>query len=127
MQDPANTNPIARRLMFIAGFVCLGLGVIGLIMPMMPGAFFLFLAAFFFSRSSERFHDWLIGHRHFGPLVEAFRDGSGMPRALRRRILLIMWGSMAISMVLIAKWWAVVLLLSCGALASVFLMRQRVY
>lgn len=120
-------NPVIKRLMMLAGCLCVVLGVIGLIMPMMPGALFLFLAAWLFSRSSERFHQWLLEHNHLGPVVKAFESGEGMTRALRRRILLIMWGSMLISMVIVAKLWVIVAIACCGAVATYYLFKQPVY
>jgi len=109
------------------GWLCVLLGIIGLIMPMMPGAFFLFLAAWLFSRSSERFHSWLVEHRHLGPIVQAFESGEGLTRALRRRILLIMWGSMLLSMALVAKLWVAAAIAVCGVGVTIYLMRQPVY
>lgn len=120
-------NPVIKRLMMLAGCLCVVLGVIGLIMPMMPGALFLFLAAWLFSRSSERFHQWLLEHNHLGPVVKAFESGEGMTRELRRRILLIMWGSMLISMVIVAKLWVIVAIVCCGVVATYYLFKQPVY
>lgn len=120
-------NPVIKRLMMLAGCLCVVLGVIGLIMPMMPGALFLFLAAWLFSRSSERFHQWLLEHNHLGPVVKAFESGEGMTRELRRRILLIMWGSMLISMAIVAKLWVIVAIASCGVVATYYLFKQPVY
>lgn len=113
--------------MLALGCVCVLLGVIGLLMPMMPGAVFLFCAAWCFSRSSERFHTWLLAHKHFGPLVRAFETGEGFTRALRRRILMIMWGSMLISMAIVAKPIAIAGITVCGLAVTYYLFRQPVY
>lgn len=120
-------NPLVRRMMLALGCVCVLLGVIGLVMPMMPGAVFLFFAAWCFSRSSERFHTWLLEHKHFGPIVRAFETGEGFTRALRRRILMIMWGSMFISMAIAAKPLAIAGIAVCGLGVTYYLFRQPVY
>jgi uncharacterized membrane protein YbaN (DUF454 family) len=65
---------VHRYLFLISGFVSLGLGVAGLVLPFLPGTPFLILAAFCFSRSSERFHLWLIRHKHFGPPIKAWGE-----------------------------------------------------
>ncbi|TNC80348.1 MAG: DUF454 domain-containing protein [Oleiphilus sp.] len=122
-----HSRPWARYTLLIMGWLCVILGIIGLVMPMMPGAVFLALAAWFFSRSSERFHLWLMQHRHLGPVVRAWKTGEGFDRTLRRRILLIMWGSMVLSMAIIAKLWAVGLLSVCGIVASIYLYRQPLH
>jgi len=64
-----------------AGWGCLGLGALGVVLPVVPTTPFLLLAAWCFSRGSQRLHRWLLDHRHFGPLVRDWEDG----RVIRRR------------------------------------------
>lgn len=52
------------------GILALGLGVIGLVLPLLPTVPFLLLAAFCFANSSDRMHNWLISHRIFGPPIQ---------------------------------------------------------
>lgn len=53
----------------ILGLICVGLAMVGIVLPLLPTVPFLRLAAFFFARSSSRLHNWLITHRSFGPLI----------------------------------------------------------
>lgn len=69
-----------RWLMFALGWVCVGLGIIGIFTPMMPGTVFLIIAAWLFSRSSPRFEAWLLGHPRLGPAVVAWRANGAIPR-----------------------------------------------
>lgn len=76
-----------KRGMYItAGFACCGLGVAGALLPLLPATPFLLLSAFFFARSSERWHDWLVRHRHFGPYIAAFREKRGLTLTQKRRV-----------------------------------------
>lgn len=52
------------------GILALILGVIGIVTPLLPTVPFLLLAAFCFSKSSERLHHWLITHPVLGPPIE---------------------------------------------------------
>ena len=51
------------------GFLFLGLAIIGIPMPILPTTPFLLLSAWFFARSSEKWHQWLLGSELFGPLI----------------------------------------------------------
>ncbi len=55
---------------FIVGWISLALGVLGIVLPLLPTTPFVLLSAFCFSKSSKRFHSWLLNHKVFGPLVK---------------------------------------------------------
>lgn len=58
----------------ILGWTCVGLGAIGVVMPVMPTVPFLLLAAFCFERGSPKLHQWLMEHRTFGPSLRHWRN-----------------------------------------------------
>ncbi|MEZ5824463.1 MAG: YbaN family protein, partial [Geminicoccaceae bacterium] len=69
------------RLLWVAGgIVSFGLGVVGAVLPLLPTTPFMLLAAFCFARSSPRLHDWLLRHRHFGPMIENWRRHGAIDR-----------------------------------------------
>ncbi|MWD27087.1 DUF454 family protein [Aquicoccus sp. SCR17] len=71
-----------RLLWLTFGLIALGLGLIGVVLPLVPTVPFLLLAAFCFARSSERLHNWLLSHRTFGPMIEDWqRSGAIRPSA----------------------------------------------
>ncbi len=64
----------------------MGLGLIGVVLPILPTVPFMLLAAFFFSKSSERLHYWLISHPKLGPpIVEWQTNGAINPRVKKNR------------------------------------------
>ncbi len=72
------------------GTLCVGLGVLGAFLPLVPTVPFLLLATFLFANSSPRLHSWIITHRHFGPVIEDWtRSGAIRPRAKRLATLSI--------------------------------------
>lgn len=73
-------NPALRRFYFVVGWIALGLGILGVLLPLLPTTPFVLLAAACFARSSQRFYDWLLGNRHFGHYIRDWRAGKGIPR-----------------------------------------------
>lgn len=68
-----------------AGWGALGLGAVGVILPVIPTTPFVLVAAWCFARSSERLHRRLLEHRTFGPLDREWEDHGVIP--LRAKIL----------------------------------------
>lgn len=91
-------GPWRRHLYFVAGWLLTAIGVIGLVLPLMPGTIFLIAAAWCFSRSSPRFEAWLIGHPKLGPQVVAWRRTGSIARRTKH----IACGSMVLSFALVA-------------------------
>ncbi len=61
------------------GFLSLGIGLVGIPVPVIPTTGPILLSAFFFARSSERFHRWLTSHPRFGPAIRDYQAGLGIP------------------------------------------------
>jgi len=56
------------------GFLFLALGLLGIPLPVLPSTPFILLAAWFFARSSPRWHDWLLSSELFGPMIRNWED-----------------------------------------------------
>jgi uncharacterized protein len=84
---------VRRVGLFACGWLAVGLGSIGIVVPGLPTTGFFVLAAACFARSSPRFERWVLGLPGVGPMVRDHRAGLGMPR--RAKVL-------AITMMLVA-------------------------
>lgn len=66
------------------GLLCIAFAMIGIVLPLLPTVPFLLLAAFFFARSSDRLHNWLLSHPTLGPPIEDWQvRGAINPKAKR--------------------------------------------
>lgn len=73
-----------RHLYLFLGWLCVALGLIGAVLPLMPTTVFLLIAAWAFSRSSERWHTWLREHARFGETIRAWEEHHAMPKRAKR-------------------------------------------
>lgn len=60
------------------GFISLGVGVAGIILPILPGGPFFLLASFCFAKSSKKFERWFKSTSFYKKYVEGFRQKKGM-------------------------------------------------
>lgn len=86
---------LVRGIYFVLGLICLGFVYLSLL-PGIPTFDFVVLAAFFFARSSDRFHEWLLNHRVFGRMIAAYRGG-GLTRRTKMVATLGIVGSLSFS------------------------------
>jgi uncharacterized membrane protein YbaN (DUF454 family) len=76
------------------GFVCVGLAVLGAMLPVLPTTPFVLLAGYFFCRSSPRNYLWLQRSPWFGPLLRDWEHHRGV----RRRVKWLAVGMIAFAM-----------------------------
>ncbi|MGB0204291.1 MAG: YbaN family protein [Neptuniibacter sp.] len=68
-----------RAIYLFAGYLSLLLGLIGVVLPLLPTTPFVLLAAFFFSRSSEKLHKKLLNNKVFGELIKRWEQDGTIP------------------------------------------------
>lgn len=74
---------VARFVFVVLGLLFLGIGILGYIVPGLPGTLFLLVAAWFFSMSHPRLYHWMMTNRWFGRTLSDYRAGRGIPRRIK--------------------------------------------
>lgn len=67
-----------KVILIILGFISMGIGIIGIVTPILPTTPFLLLASFFFAKGSKRFHDWFISTKIYKKYLESFVQSKAM-------------------------------------------------
>jgi uncharacterized membrane protein YbaN (DUF454 family) len=68
-----------KPLYLLLGWCTFGLGAVGAFVPGLPTVPLMLVALWAFSRSSQRFHDWLYSHRVFGPPLQQWKEYGVIP------------------------------------------------
>ena len=86
------------RLYKPLGFLFLFIAFVGLLLPVLPTTPFLILSAWFFARSSEKWHQWLLTSEVFGPMLNNWEENRCV--SLRTKIaaitMMILGGTVSI-------------------------------
>jgi uncharacterized membrane protein YbaN (DUF454 family) len=81
-----------KRLLFVTlGTLFLGVGIVGIFVPILPTTPFLLLATSFYARGSEKFHNWLLNNRILGAYIRHYVDGKGMPLKVKLFTIALLW------------------------------------
>jgi len=90
-----------RSLFVVAGTICVGLGAIGMVLPILPTTPFLLLAAACYIRGSERMHQWLLNNRWFGSYIKNYHEGKGISARGKIFSISTLWIAICISILTI--------------------------
>ena len=84
-----------KRIILISlGWLCVGLGFVGVFVPGIPTTIFLIIALWAFTKSSEKLRYWLLNHKRFGPILNNWQEHKVVPR--RAKILMVVLMSLAV-------------------------------
>ena len=90
---------LVRTLWFIAGTICVVLGAIGMVLPILPTTPFLLAAAACYYKSSERMHRWLLNNKWFGEYIRNYTEGKGLTMKTKITALTVLWITIGFSTV----------------------------
>jgi len=90
-------NPLVRGILFTAGTFFLVIGMIGIVVRLLPTTPFLLLSAACYSKSSKRYHRWLLNNRIFGDYISNYMAGRGISLKFKTVALFALWASILYS------------------------------
>ena len=96
-----------KQLFFIAGGTAsVGIGVVGVFLPILPTTPFLLLAAYLFARSSERLYGLLLGNRFVGGYLRRYYEKRAMSRRHKTVTLALLWSVLlSTAGLVVGSWW----------------------
>lgn len=89
--EKTNFDNLKRSIFILAGTVCLVIGAIGILLPILPTTPFLLLAAACYYKGSERMHRWLLNNKWFGNYIRNYKEGKGISLKAKTFTLSLLW------------------------------------
>ena len=105
----------------ILGWAAVGLGAIGIILPVLPTTPFMILAAFLFAKGSPRARAWLLRHRAFGPHILHWENQDAISRPAKRMAVTVMALAVIVSFYFGVPGWVLIVQVVCMGSAAIFI------
>ena len=104
--------------------LCVGLGVLGIILPLLPTTPFLLLAAWLFARGSPRLYHWLHTNRWFGKYIRDYREHRSIPLRAKIIVLTLLWLAIGYStFFVVTLLWVQILLLAIATGVTIHILQ----
>ena len=116
---------LKKRFFVLLGHLLVGLGALGIMLPILPTTPFLLLASACYLRGSERLHRKLLSHPVFGKILADYIQHRAVSRKNRRNALVLLWTSLLLSIVISSKPLLMILLPFIGIAVTIHLLRLR--
>ena len=121
---PARSR-VVRGIYAGLGVLFLGLGIVGIFVPLLPTTINVIIAAFFLFRSNDRMYQWLMANPRFGPVLRDYRAGFGIPRQTKVVAVTAVMVTFAVTILLAVNstWGRVAMIALAAAIVTYILSR----
>ena len=79
---------IVNGICVTLAFVCVGLGIIGIVLPILPTTPLFIAAACLFAKGSEKFHTWFLNTSLYKRYIESAVKNGTMEKKAKRNMML---------------------------------------
>ncbi len=115
---------MSRMVFVITGWLAVGLGLIGVILPILPTTPFMILAAFCFARGSPRARAWLVDRSRFGAHITVWEEEGAIAPAAKRLAVTVMALVFVASIIFMLPWWVILIQAICMGPAAAFILTR---
>jgi len=96
-QKNRQPGKIKRALFIVAGTISLGLGVVGIFLPIVPTTPLFLLAAACYYKGSKRLHRWLLNNKWVGKYIQNYMQGKGISLKAKIFTVSLLWITISFS------------------------------
>lgn len=117
-------SPVVRATFFVVGGVSFVAAVLGVFLPLLPATPLFILSAACFARAYRPFHEWMLGHRLIGPMLQEWHVHRSIPYRTRNIAIATMLVSFGASIYFVVEpRWLQAALACCAAALAIWMYR----
>ena len=116
---------IKKAFCIFLGTLSLVIGVIGIFVPLLPTTPLLLLSAYCYLKSSEKLYNRLMNSNHLGKYIKNYMEHRSVTKKAKYITLIILWVSLAASIIIVNIFYVRLLLLIVGIVVSIHLILLR--
>jgi uncharacterized protein len=120
-----NRHRLVRWLLMGLGSVLVGIGVLGIFLPLLPSTVFFLMAAGCYGKSSPAAYTWLTTNRWFGKHLRNYKEESGATVGAKVMSIGSLWIGIGLSEYLIDNLWIRLVLAIVGLVVTAHLLRLK--
>lgn len=115
-----------KRIVFASlGYTFLGLGVIGIVIPVFPTTPFVILSAGCFTQGSPKLHNWLRNSKFFGEYIENYQNKKGIRKSTKIFSIIFLWFMIILSILMNRQIYVDILLFTIAILVTIHIVMLR--
>jgi uncharacterized protein len=117
---------LTKSFWIALGFVFTGIGILGMVTPLMPGLVFLLIATFCFAKGSRKFLKMLLSNKYIGPVISDYRKGEGMTVQTKiSAITVLLLGSIISILVMVKTEWVKYAIGVTAIIVTLIILKQK--
>jgi len=115
---------VIKALYVALGTLTLGLGVLGIVLPLLPTTPMLLLTAYFYAKGSKRFHDWFVATWLYKRYLKNFAETRSMTRRGKWTLMIVVDVMLLIPFLTMPYLWIRILIVALAATKYLYFFTQ---
>lgn len=115
-----------KPLFLVIGTISLGLGFIGIFLPVLPTTPFVLLSLYLFSKGHPEKVKEVMNHPRFKPFIEDYFTRDGIPLKAKIKVLIILWSSILFTIIFFVQLlYLRIIILTSASLVTLYILAQK--
>ena len=116
---------IKKSILIILGTLSLGIGIVGIFLPLLPTTPLLLITAYCYLNSSEKLYEKLLNNKKLGPYIRDYIENKAVTKKVKKTAISVLWMSLITSIMFIENILIRVFLALLGLGVSIYIVSLK--